>query len=122
MFKSLYKYLVFFVVNIGLLVSPVMTVAQPDSLPQVIAKLSVADFLHPERPSAQIGLEHKLGKHWYLNHQVGYILYNPFNELFIQQSGFRLRSGIRRYVKSSLYRDAKTFLNYMAPIFGRKAL
>lgn len=102
MFKSLHKCLFNFVANIGLSVSPVVTIAKPDSLSLLIAKLSIACFLHPERPSAQVALEHKLGKYWYLNHQVAYISYNPFSELFIRQSSLRLRSGSRRYVKSLL--------------------
>jgi len=74
-YQMLGKYLMAFIMGVGVLVSPVMTYAQTTSeLPQVIAKLSIADFFSPFQPSIHIGLEHSLKGRWSWHHQAGYLL------------------------------------------------
>lgn len=82
-------YVIAFIVSIGLLVLPIITRAQATSeLPQVIVKLSIADFFSPFQPSVHIGLEHSLKGRWSWHHQAGYLFRNPFETDYPDQTGF----------------------------------
>lgn len=97
----------FFVLTPALLMSQ-----HTPPLPQVIGKVSVFHLLDPLQPSMELALEHRFRENWYLHHQAAY-LYRGYTELDIhRQTGFRWRSGVRRYLQPSIAYREKTFVEF----------
>jgi len=108
-----FKQIIYFKIGFIIFLFPTLHHAQTVfELPKVIGKFSAAHLLDPIQPSVHVALEHHLKERWYLHHQVGYLFKSYTNLDINHQNGFRVRSGIRRYVSSALTRNEKTFIEF----------
>ncbi|MEL7248175.1 MAG: hypothetical protein AAFO03_07140 [Bacteroidota bacterium] len=79
-----------------------------------VLRHSLIHWLDPYLPSAQIGLDYKIGPRTYLRHDVGYFFDIGYNEPrgLVGINGIRLRNGYRKYQQSPRRLGRLTYIEF----------